>query len=155
MANYIQWIREQVGHQPIILNFAAAFILNEQGKILLQKREDSHKWGLPGGAIELGESAEDAMHREVLEETGLRVSVEDFLGVYTQYFDEYPNGDQAQSIAFFFICSIESGTLRIDVDDGETLDLQFFSPASAPRLFNRQSQEALNDFIQGKRGVCR
>jgi mutator protein MutT len=155
MANYIQWIREQVGHEPIILNFAAAIIQNEQGEILLQKRGDSKGWGLPGGAIELGESAEDAMRREVFEETGLRVKVEDFLGVYTRYFSEYPNGDQAQSIAFFFICSIDSGTLHIDHNDGETLDLQFFPPESAPRLYNQQSQEALNDFIQGKRGVCR
>ena len=153
MANYIQWIREQVGHKPIILNFAAAFILNEQGEILLQNRGDASGWGLPGGAIELGESAEDAMRREVFEETGLHVQVEAFLGVYTHSFHEYPNGDQAQSIAIFFVCSIVSGTLHIDHD--ETLDLQYFPPESAPCLFNQQSQEALNDFIQGKRGICR
>jgi mutator protein MutT len=154
MANYIGWIREKIGHEPIILNFAAAFILNERGEILLQNRGDSSGWGLPGGAIELGESAEDAMRREVFEETGLHVKVEDFLGVYTRYLHEYPNGDQAQSIAFFFICSIESGTLHV-VDHSETLELQFFAPENAPRLFNQQSQEALNDFILGKRGVCR
>jgi mutator protein MutT len=153
MANYIKWIRDQVGHQPIILNFAAAFILNEQGEILLQERGDGSGWSLPGGAIELGESAEDAMHREVFEETGLQVKVESFLGVYTRFFNEYPNGDQAQSIAIFFICSIESGTLHIDHD--ETTDLQFFPPEHAPLLFNEQSQEALRDFMQGKRGICR
>ena len=153
MGNYIQWIRERIGHEPIFLNFAAAFILDEAGRILLQKRGDKHSWGLPGGALELGESAEEAVIREVLEETGLHVKVESFVGVYTRYFQEYPNGDQAQSIALFFACSIVSGELCIDHD--ETLDLQFFRPTEAPVLFNQQSQDALNDFIQGKRGICR
>jgi 8-oxo-dGTP pyrophosphatase MutT (NUDIX family) len=153
MGNYIQWIRERVGHERIFLNFAAAFILDDAGRILLQKRGDRHDWGLPGGALELCESAEEAVIREVMEETGLQVKVEAFLGVYTQYFEEYPNGDQAQTIAIFFICSIPGGELSIDYD--ETLDLQFFQPTDAPLLFNQQSRDALTDFIQGKRGVCR
>ena len=37
MGNYIQWIRERVGHERIFLNFAAAFILDDAGRILLQK----------------------------------------------------------------------------------------------------------------------
>lgn len=152
MDNYIQWIRERVGHEQVFLNFAAAFILNERGEVLLQKRGDMHAWGLPGGALELGESAEEAMLREVFEETGLRVKVEAFLGAYTRYFQEYPNGDRAQSIAFFFICSIVSGELYIDHD--ETLDLRFFSLAEAPVLFNQQSRDAFTDFVCGRRGIC-
>lgn len=152
MGNYIQWIRERVGHEPIFLNFAAAFILNERGEILLQKRGDMLAWGLPGGALELGESAEEAMLREVFEETGLRVKVVAFLGAYTRYFQDYPNGDRAQSIAFFFICSIVSGELQID--HHETLDLRFFPPTEAPILFNQQSQDAFTDFVCGRRGIC-
>lgn len=153
MGDYIRWIRERVGREPIFLNFAAAFILNDQGQILLQKRSDAHAWGLPGGAMELGESAEQAMKREVLEETGLHVEAESFLGVYTRYFQEYPSGDQVQSIALFFICSIVDGELAADND--ETLDLQFFPLKEAPVLFNQQSQDAFADFLQGKRGICR
>ncbi len=152
MSDYVKWIRARVGHEPIFLNFAAAIVLNEQGEILLQKRGDFHAWGLPGGAIELGESAEEAMIREVYEETGFIVKVNNFLGVYTRYTNVYPNGDRAQSIAIFFICSIVSGNLHIDHD--ETLDLQFFAPAEAPKLFNQQSQDAFDDFVKGKRGVC-
>lgn len=152
MADYIRWIRERVGHDPIFLNFAAAFVLNERDEILLQKRSDAVAWGLPGGAIELGESAEQAVLREVKEETGLQVKVDDFLGVYTSHFHTYPNGDQAQTIAIFFICSIVSGHLQIDQE--ETLDLQFFPIADAPELFNQQSRDAFADFIAGKRGIC-
>jgi mutator protein MutT len=142
-----------VGHERVFLNFAAAFILNEQGELLLHKRTDKHAWGLPGGALELGESAEEAVIREVLEETGLQVKVDAFVGVYTRYFEEYPSGDQAQSIALFFVCSIVGGALS--TQNEETLDLQFFPPAEAPCLFNQQSRDALADFLQRKRGICR
>jgi ADP-ribose pyrophosphatase YjhB (NUDIX family) len=153
VGNYIQWIRERVGHEPIFLNFAAAFIRDKAGRLLLQKRGDKDAWGLPGGALELGESAEEAVVREVLEETGLQVQVEDFVGVYTRYFETYPNGDRAQSIALFFVCSILGGELAVDHD--ETLALQFFPLTEVPALFNQQSQDAFHDFLQGKRGICR
>lgn len=153
MGDYIQWIRERVGHEPIFLNFATAFIFNETGQILLQKRGDKHAWGLPGGALELGESAEEAVRREVLEETGLQIHVDSLFGIYTRYFDEYPNGDQAQPIAIFFLCSIVDGELSIDND--ETLDLQFFEITDTPPLFNQQQRDAFADFLAKKHGVFR
>jgi ADP-ribose pyrophosphatase YjhB (NUDIX family) len=39
------------------------------------------RWALPGGLIELGERVEEAVHREVLEETGLTIEVENLLDV--------------------------------------------------------------------------
>lgn len=81
--DYIQDLREKVGHEPLILNFAGAILVNERNEILLQKRSDFNSWGLPGGAIEFGESAKDACVREFGEETGLKVKVESLLGVST------------------------------------------------------------------------
>lgn len=156
MRDYIRWIRERVGHEPIILNFAVACIFDAEGRILLQRRgdrDDADAWGFPGGAIELGESAEEAMLREVREETGLAVTVESLLGVYTNYFDEYPNGDQAQTIAIFFVCSAHGGLAR--VDGRETLELRFFAPSDAPPLFTQQHRDALADLIARRRGVFR
>ena len=46
--NYIQNIRKKVGKDKIILNFTCG-ILSQSGKILLQKRADKGRWGLPGG----------------------------------------------------------------------------------------------------------
>ncbi|CAM3718823.1 NUDIX domain-containing protein [Marinicrinis lubricantis] len=65
--DYISWIRSRVGHNRIFLNFAGAIIANEAGEVLLQRRRDKGAWGFPGGAMELGESAEETAIREVLE----------------------------------------------------------------------------------------
>ena len=91
MSNYIEWIRGQVGHDQIFLNFSGACIRNDEGKILLQKRAASkNMWGFPGGALEMGESAEEAAIRKVREETGLCIHADSLIGVYTKYSDEYP-----------------------------------------------------------------
>jgi len=50
--------------------------------LLVIQRADNGHWELPGGVLELGESFEDGVVREVLEETGITVSVERLSGVY-------------------------------------------------------------------------
>lgn len=107
--DYIRWIREKVGHEKIMLNFVSGCLRDKQGKLLLQKRADKNLWGFPGGAIELGESFEEALIREYLEETGLCVKVTSLIGIYSKYEDSYPNGDRAQPISFFFKLEYVSG----------------------------------------------
>ena len=62
---------------------ANAIIFDDDGGILLEKRSDNGWWGLPGGHVEIGESAQDAVVREVLEETGLVVEIMRLVGVYS------------------------------------------------------------------------
>lgn len=90
--NYIKWLRSKVGQEKVILVFAGGCIFNDAGEVLLQKRGDSNKWGFPGGAIELGETPQMAVIREVKEETGLDVRVDKMIGVYTDCDMRYPNG---------------------------------------------------------------
>lgn len=154
MADYIKWIRKQVGKNKIMLNYASAIILDDNGNILLQKRSElADAWGFPGGALELGESAEEAVKREVIEETGLNVKVNDLLGVYTKYTDQYPSGDVAQPIVICFICSIEGGVL--DSNNSETEQLHFFPIQEAPSLYNPQQRDAMDDLLANRRGVSR
>ncbi len=62
-------------------------VIERSGKILLIKRKNEPfmgRWALPGGFIEYSESAEDAIIREVKEETNLEISIKALLGVYSK-----------------------------------------------------------------------
>ena len=43
--DYVKYIREKVGHETIILNYAGCIITNEKEQLLLQKRTDCNEWG--------------------------------------------------------------------------------------------------------------
>ncbi len=123
--DYIKTLRQKVGHEPIILNFAGGILANDQNEILLQKISDFNAWGLPGGALEFGESAQETCVREFLEETGLKVKVKSLLGVSTNFIQHYPNQDVAQAVTIEFIVELVEKTSK-EVSS-ETLDLKYFS----------------------------
>lgn len=134
--DYIKNLRQRVGHEPLILNFAGGILVNEKNEILLQKRSDFNSWGLPGGAMEFGESAEEACVREFLDETGLKVKVKSLLGVSTNFIQHYPNGDVAQAVVIEFIVELVEKTDK--QVSSETLDLGYFSKDNLPSIFNKQ-----------------
>lgn len=152
MPNYIQWLRSRVGHEKVILVFAGGCILNKRGEVLLQKR-GSGGWGFPGGAIEVGESIEEAAVREVREETGLAVEVTRLIGIYSDPDMTYPNGDQAHSICIGLMFRVTGGELRCDGD--ETLELRYFPLDEAPPLFCKQHENLLDDIRHGRYGMLR
>lgn len=61
----------------------AGVIVDERDRALLIKRRDNGHWEPPGGVVEAGETLPDALQREVLEETGLKIALPAALtGVY-------------------------------------------------------------------------
>lgn len=60
----------------------AGIVIRDDDRVLVIKRNDNGHWEAPGGVLELDESFEDGVRREVLEETGLEVTVERLTGVY-------------------------------------------------------------------------
>ena len=118
--------------------------------MLLQKRTDCGEWGFLGGLVELGEATHEAAAREIKEESGLDVEITSLYGVYSKYFDEYANGDKAQTIVHLFKSKIIGGALIKNNAETEDFDLD-----NAPPLFNKQHQDALEDIIAGKENVFR
>jgi mutator protein MutT len=126
---YLARLRECVGHEPLLGLSAAACIRDEEGHILLLRRSDGDNlWGFPGGGVELGERAADAVVREVREEIGLEVEPVALVGVYSspEYTFAYPNGDQVQPVTIFFECRIVRGELRPDMQ--EIIGARYFGP---------------------------
>lgn len=77
----------------------AVWIMNEKGEILLQKRaankrQEPNKWGICAGHIEAGESVEDSMIREMEEELGIKVNMNqlEFLKIYKKQ-NDIPNNN--------------------------------------------------------------
>ncbi len=117
---YLARLRECVGHDLLLVPAAAACIRDEEGRILLLRRSDGDNlWSFPGGGMELGERAAEAVVREVREEIGLEVRPVALIGVYTgpEYIFAYPNGDQVQPVIIFFECRVVGGELRPDMQE--------------------------------------
>jgi len=90
---------------------AVGFFLLDGDRVLLAVRAfepAKGKLDIPGGFIEAGESAEEAVVREAEEETGLRVSVVAYLGSFTDVY-----GERAMStLSLIYVVRRESGELQ-------------------------------------------
>ncbi len=143
-----------VGHHRILMNFVLAAIFNDKGELLLQKRGDKKKWGLPGGVLELGETLEEALIREVKEETGLKIKPVSVVGIYTgpDYNVTYPNGDLTQPVAVLFNVKVIGGKLTDKVDE-ETLELRYFTKDNLPEIAGRDFADMIDDSFAGKKSI--
>ncbi|MBE7122422.1 NUDIX domain-containing protein [Bacillus cereus] len=133
MSLYYKRLRKKVGSELIFMPSVAAIIKNEQGEILFQNPGGEY-WSLPAGAIKPGERPEDAIVREVWEETGLKVEVKKEKGVFggEEFRHTYSNGDQVEYIVVVFECEVVGGELK--TIDGESLKLQYFPLFERPPL---------------------
>nr|MDO8044594.1 NUDIX hydrolase [Candidatus Baldrarchaeota archaeon] len=95
-----------------------AIIKTNDDKVVLVKRKNPpYKgwWALPGGIVEYGETVEEAVKREVKEETGLEVEIEKLVNVYSD-----PNRDpRGHFISICFLCRRIGGTLEAATDAAE------------------------------------
>jgi 8-oxo-dGTP pyrophosphatase MutT (NUDIX family) len=134
ISDQIRELRSLIGTRLLQVPSVAAIIRDADGGILLQLRSRNGRWGLPSGAIDPGETPEEAVVREVREETGLEVEPLRLLGVFSgrNFRYTYDNGDEVEYMVALFECRVVGGQAG-DFDD-ETLEVRCFSPDEVPEL---------------------
>jgi 8-oxo-dGTP pyrophosphatase MutT (NUDIX family) len=118
-----------------ILPAVSAIIFNSRGEILLQQRRDTGKWCVISGHVEFGESVQDAIVREIREETNVNSKVLRLIGVYsdpkyTTYF--YPERTVQYVVTYFEVKLLEN--IDANLSNSETLRFEYFSPENLPPL---------------------
>ena len=133
-STYIKEMRKKIGHDLLLVPCVAAVITDQEGNILLQEKSGGESWSLPAGGIEPGESPDEAIIREVLEETGLHVIVERVLGVFggADFRYQYPNNDNVEYTVVLYRCQVTG--VCAPPQDSETVSLAYFSEQNMPPL---------------------
>ena len=124
----------------------SAGIVKKSNLYLIAKRKEDDSlggmWEFPGGKIEEGETSEECLHRELMEELGLTVTIEKFIGesVYT-----YPKG---VIVLVAFLCHCNEEPSRLDAHSEyrwvglQELEKYNLAPADIP-LVQKLIQESL------------
>lgn len=142
---YITELRKMIGTRPIISVGATILVINEKKELLFQHRADTLDWGLPGGSMELGETLEEVASRELKEETGLECNQFKLINIFSgpRFYFQYPNGDETYSVIALFLAIQVQG--QLEMTDGESLDLQFFSQDHLPEQIEKRALELIID----------
>jgi 8-oxo-dGTP pyrophosphatase MutT (NUDIX family) len=121
------YYRDPDAPRPSIQTLGVTALIERDGQLLLERRRDTGQWNPPGGKVEIDESLEQALRKEVLEETGLTIARFSLFGTFS---DPTRIGQFANGMVIRFVVLV----YRVEVDDfstlacsDESLELGFFS----------------------------
>ena len=138
----------------MLIRPGVAAVIFEDGRVLLQRRDDTRRWGLPGGGVEPGETVRQALIREVREETGLDVEPLRLIGVYSDpahhQIVTYPDGTVVHYVSSVFECAVRAGSLTCGE---ESLELDWFDPERLPEDVMLISTIRIRDALAGQLGA--
>lgn len=113
---------------PVMTGDAA--VINEEGEILLIQRADNHKWAMPGGLLEVGETPAEGVLREVFEETGLKCQISALVGIFDSRLcgTNYP----LHLYQIVFLCQPLNLEFGLPTHIHESLDKKWFEEEKLP-----------------------
>ncbi len=97
--------KKLVSAEKLIVRPAAYAVIQHDRKLLLVKTKSTKKWFFPGGALEKGERLEEALKREVKEETGIEIEVQKFFHFVESFFYYDPLDEAYHNLAFIYLCT--------------------------------------------------
>lgn len=115
---------------------AVSALIFDGERILLALRRDIQWWNLPGGGMEIGETVDEALCREVREETGLEIGVGQLVGVYSK--------PQKQEVVLTFRCNVKNGT---PIATEESLECQYFDLTDLPANILPKHRQRIEDAL--------
>lgn len=121
-------IRQVYFHDPaapaatIVAPSAFAAVRRDDGRLLLVRRCDSGSWELPGGRVDIGETATQAAVRETAEEAGVRIRVTGLVGVFSDpgHVIRSRDGEVRQQFALVFRGTALDGVPHADLHETST-----------------------------------
>ncbi|MFE5371227.1 NUDIX hydrolase [Streptomyces mirabilis] len=134
---------------------ASTVVVDDSGRILLQRRSDNGMWALPGGAMNLGESLPDCAVRETREETGYDVEITGIVGTYTnpRHVFAYDDGEVRQEFSICFLARPVAGQLAVSK---ESTDVRWFLSEEVDALPMLPSiRKRVNDWRDGNMPAAR
>ena len=129
-------IREDSSESLAQFRIAVSALIFDQERILLALRRDIDWWNLPGGGMEVGETVDEAVRREVFEETHLEVAVGRLIGVYSK--------PQKQEVVLTFHCHIISG---VPTETEETRTCRYFATNNLPSNLLPKHRQRIEDAL--------
>jgi len=121
--------------------------VDEQGRLLLQRRRDTGQWAIPMGKMELGETPSQCAIRETAEETGIVTEVTGILGIYSDpaHIVAYADGEVRQEYEVILLGRPVSGTPSANE---EASDVAWFAPDELADLDIHPTQwRQLRDYL--------
>lgn len=116
-------------------------ILYKKGIILVKRKNPPKGWALPGGFVEIGETVENAVKREVFEETGIKVEIKKLLNVYSDPLRD----ERGHCVSIVFICeSIDESDVLLGGDDA--VEAKVFDLESLPSDLCFDHEKIISDY---------
>lgn len=126
-----------------------AFILNDNNELLLHirnKEPEKGYWSIPGGRLEMYETFEEAVKREIKEETDLDIEVIKINGICDHIVD-IDGEEKVHWVTPSFLCKVVSGTAKIMEPEKHT-EMDWFSLDTLPNKLTITTKKALNDYLK-------
>ncbi|MET8526575.1 NUDIX domain-containing protein [Micromonospora sp. NPDC005172] len=125
ISSHLARLRAVIGHELIQLPSVVVLVVDDDARLLLVRHTgEQNGWAVPGGAVDIGESAAEAAAREIREEIGVQISQPRLLTVLggTDYEVTYANGDRVAYVPAVYEAGIVDGTPVPDQEEISELD---------------------------------